>query len=497
MKQLKFHPAPAAPISVTQLNRMVSAALAANLPGTLLVAGEISDLARPASGHLYFTLKDADSAVRCVMWRSAAAAMRFKPADGMAVIATGSVEVYEPRGQYQLVVRRLEPQGIGALELAFRQLKEKLAKEGLFDPARKRPLPVLPRCIAVVTSLVGAAVRDILQTIRRRFPAVRVLIYPVRVQGEGSAQEQHERLGGIDVMIVGRGGGSLEDLWAFNEEIVARAIHACRIPVVSAVGHEIDFTIADFVADARAATPTAAAELVVPVLSDLLDDLIARQSHLVRDARRRIDLARAKLDGVARSEWFRDPLGRVRQRQQRVDEASGRLNLALTRRLKRGRELLHRCELAVGRARPEAVLAQRREAVIRCEHRLRWSLRQAGAQSERRLSAALARVMQSSPIRLIERNGLLLRQVGEQMARSTTTRLATQSQRLAGLAARLEASSHEQVLRRGFTITRMAKSRRIVRAAREVRPDDRIVTQTADGEFGSRVTDARQGELFS
>lgn len=499
-------PAPDAPISVTQLNRMVSAALSAALPEKLLVAGELSDLARPSSGHLYFSLKDSECAVRCVMWRSSAATMRFKPVDGLAVIATGSVEVYEPRGQYQLVVRRLDPQGIGALELAFRQLKEKLAKEGFFEQARKRPLPLLPRRVAVVTSLVGAAVRDITQTIRRRFPAIHVLIVPVRVQGEGAAEEiaaairrvsdQAERLGGIDVMIVGRGGGSPEDLWAFNEEIVARAIFASRVPVVSGVGHEVDFTIADFVADVRAATPTAAAELVVPVLSDLIDDLSTRQSRLIRDTRRSIEHARVRLEGTARSEWFRDPLGRVRQRHQLVDEAAGRLHLALTRRLTRIRELLHHRELAIGRARPAIVLAQRRERLNQLEHRLSWSISRTNTFAERRLAADMARLMRISPAGLVERHQLVVRQITGRMQRSVLTRLATQSQRIAGLESRLNASSHENVLQRGFSITRIAKNRKIVRAARNVRIDERIITQTADGEISSRVTDAKQSELF-
>jgi len=240
-------------LSVRQVNELVRGAIAAHLPPTLHVLGEIGDLSRPASGHLYLTLKDPSSELRCVMWRSTAASLKFAPEAGMEVIATGSLEVYTPRGTYQLIVRKLEPRGVGALEVAFRQLKEKLEREGLFDPRRKKPLPRIPERIAVVTSPTGAAIRDILHTLARRFPALEIIVFPVRVQGEGAAEEiaaairllnEHAAaLGGLDLAIVGRGGGSLEDLWAFNEEVVARAIAASRIPIVSAVGHEVDVKI--------------------------------------------------------------------------------------------------------------------------------------------------------------------------------------------------------------------------------------------------------------
>ncbi len=493
-------------MSVSQLNRMVSAALSAALPEKLLVAGEIADISRPSSGHLYFTLKDSASLVRCVMWRSTAEHLKFKPTDGMAVLATGGIEVYEPRGQYQFYVRRLEPQGIGALELAFRQLKEKLAKEGLFDAARKRKLPAFPRRIAVVTSLSGAAIRDILQTIHRRCPAVHVLVCPVRVQGEGSAQEvaiairrineQADRLGGIDVLIVGRGGGSLEDLWAFNEEIVARAIFASKIPIVSAVGHEVDFTIADFVADVRAATPTAAAELVVPMLADIIEHIALLQSRITRGVRRELDLSAAQLAGVLRSEWFRDSVSRVRQKQQRVDEAAGRLNLTATRRLKVWREALHHHERILGRIRPEIVLAQRRERLGNAEHRLRWALRQAESTAERQVAAALARLTRATPQRLIDRYRMHAAQAQTRMESAAMNRMRLLAQQIGSMHARLSASSHEQVLNRGFSITRDARSGRIIRSRMKTRVDQRIITRVADGEFGSKVVDIKQGELF-
>ncbi|MFQ5411297.1 MAG: exodeoxyribonuclease VII large subunit, partial [Phycisphaerae bacterium] len=358
-----------ATLTVSQLTRMVKAAIEKGIPADLHVIGELSNVKRSANGHLYFTMKDSSSEVRCVMWRTSARSLRFDLKDGLEVVATGSVEVYEPRGQYQLMVRRMEPRGVGALELAFSQLKERLGREGLFDAGRKRSLIAIPRTLAVVTSPTGAAIRDIIQTIRRRYPRVRVLVFGVRVQGDGAAEEiadairriNHEcaRLGGVDVMIVGRGGGSLEDLWAFNEEIVARAIFASEIPVINAVGHEIDFTIADFVADVRAATPTAAAELAVPELGTLLDDLDASGRRLRQAIRRSIDTAHSRLSIVEHSPWFRDPLGQIRRRQQWADEVSGRQTLAVSRRFGRIRSALQSLELRLAQVRPAAQLARR------------------------------------------------------------------------------------------------------------------------------------------
>jgi len=498
--------APLPPLTVTELTRMVSNALTASLPPVLRVSGQIADFSRPTSGHLYFTLKDATCQVRCVMWRSAAEGMKFRPADGLEVLATGSIEVYEARGQYQLYVRRLEPVGVGALELAFRQLKEKLGREGLFDPARKRPLPAYPRCVAIVTSPTGAAIRDILQTLARRFPALRVLVVPVRVQGEGSAQEiavairrlneQGERLGGIDVMIVGRGGGSLEDLWAFNEEIVARAIAASRIPVVSAVGHEVDFTIADFVADVRAATPTAAAEIVAPVLADLLERLDALRVRLTRDARRTLELATARLDRSARSEWFRDPIGRLRQRGQRLDDASARLSLGWARRLAVLRDRLHVLERRLARVRPDVVWARRREHLERLQRQLSNAMQRKLLLGERRLAHATAALTRQGPQRSIDRGRAGVGPLAARLERAVSHRFVLLGQRLEALSARLAASSHEQVLKRGFTITRLLRTGRLVRARTDVKPDDRIITQTSNGEISSRVLDDRQGELF-
>jgi len=265
-------------LTVTELTTQIRLSLEQAFP-ELWVQGEVSNLRTPSSGHLYFTLKDQTSQIRAVLFRGVANQLRFALRDGLQVIVRGRLNVYEVRGDYQIILEYLEPKGIGALQLAFEQLKEKLEREGLFDSARKRPLPFFPRKVGIVTSPSGAAIQDMLTVMKRRCPVLSVLIYPVAVQGEGAAEQIAEAIAilgrrrDVEVIIVGRGGGSLEDLWCFNEEIVVRAIAESKVPVVSAVGHEIDFTLADFAADYRAPTPSAAAEVVSPVLGDLIESI--------------------------------------------------------------------------------------------------------------------------------------------------------------------------------------------------------------------------------
>src|SRR5881396_3072212 len=302
------------------------------------VEGEVSNLRIPTSGHAYFTLKDASSQIRAVLFRSVGRSQRFALQDGLQLVCRGRLTVYEPRGDYQVIVEYAEPKGVGALQLAFEQLKARLAAEGLFDQARKRPLPFLPRRIGVVTSPTGAVIRDIVQVAHKRDPGVTIVLDPVAVQGESAAGEiaraieELNEMGGFDVLIVGRGGGSLEDLWPFNEEIVARAVAASRVPVVSAVGHEIDFTIADFVADMRAPTPSAAAELVVRDRADLLERVVGygdRSVHAVRTVLR--DLY-ARVEAERRG--LLDPTALVARAMQRRDELEMRLRLTQVNRLK-------------------------------------------------------------------------------------------------------------------------------------------------------------------
>jgi len=317
-------------LTVTQLTRQLKDLVEANFPYAC-VWGEISNCTRAGSGHVYLTLKDETAQLRAVIWRGTASRLRFDIHDGLEVVAAGPIEVYEARGTYQLIIQELVPQGIGPLELAFRQLQAKLEAEGLFDPARKRPLPRFPRRIALVTSPSGAAVRDMLQVITRRWPACDVVVVPVPVQGEGAAAEiaaalrSVHNIAGVDVVIAGRGGGSLEDLWSFNEEIVARAIAACRVPVISAVGHEIDVSIADLVADRRALTPSEAGELVVPQRGEVLNDLGRLGQRLATALRERAGRARLLLDALAGRRVFTRPVERVHDLQRRLDELADRL----------------------------------------------------------------------------------------------------------------------------------------------------------------------------
>jgi exodeoxyribonuclease VII large subunit len=325
--------------SVSELTAKIRDLLAKNFTG-ITVQGEISNCREAQSGHFYFTLKDDRAQVRCVFFKQQQRGIKFRPEDGLQMTVRGSISVYEPRGEYQIYVESLEPIGLGALQLAFEQLKKRLEAEGLFDASRKKPLPLLPSRIGLITSPKGAAVRDVVRILTRRFPNVHLTVYPVRVQGEGSAEEIVKALKFfnarkmVDVLILARGGGSLEDLWSFNEEIVARAIFASEIPVISGIGHEMDFTIADFVADVRASTPSAAAELVVQTRREFdkhIADLRETISGLIRY--RLLELSRSVHELSARR-GFRRPLDLLRQQRQRADEMTSRLALGLRERLK-------------------------------------------------------------------------------------------------------------------------------------------------------------------
>lgn len=493
-------------LTVTGLTALVRRALEGALPPTVHVIGQISNFKRHGSGHLYFTLKDDASELSCVMWRSAAARVKFNPHDGLEVVATGSVDVYDRAGRYQLYVQRMEPRGVGALELAFRQLCEKLAREGLFDAARKRPLPAFPQRIVVVTSPTGAAVRDILRTLGRRFPGIDVLICPVRVQGEGAAQEvaaairlanqAAERLGGVDLLIVGRGGGSLEDLWAFNEEAVARAIFASTIPVISAVGHEVDTTVADLVADVRAATPTAAAELAVPVLQDVLDRFDGQRQAIRRLMRRRLELAEARLQSVCQRRAFRHPLAGVQARAQRADEAAARMLRGLVRRLHAVRARIDRAQSAVARIAPHAYWRSASLRLAGLDRRLLWTVSRRFEREASALSAQERRLERASPARATERASDRLERSARVLHLGLRGQVRRLSARLDAADALLQALSYKRVLGRGFSITRLKKSRAVVRATDQLHDRERVVTELADGEFESEVVNLRQLELF-
>ena len=418
----------------------------------VFVRGEVTNLRRVASGHVYLSLKDAGAILPAVVWRSLAARLRFRPEDGLEVVCRGNLDVYAPHGKYQLIVQQMEPLGLGALQLAFEQLKRRLEAEGLFAPERKVPLPFLPRRIALVTSRSGAAVRDLVTVIHRRFPRVELLLVPVKVQGPGAAEEiaaglaladRHAR---ADVIVVGRGGGSIEDLWAFNEEVVARAIAACVTPVVSAVGHEIDVTIADLVADVRAATPSQAGELVVPVRDDLLADLSRRATRLDHLARQRVDRAWQRVESVAGRPVLTDPAAVLEP---------------LVARLARAR-------LRLEAASPGARASLRRGQVAELAARL------AGASPAPTLAARRAR----------------LHELASRAAAAVARRLALGRSAYAEKLAAVEALSPLRVLERGFSLVRDATGA-LVKTVEGRSAGDALAIQTVDGTIDARVEGVR------
>ncbi|HEX9078796.1 MAG TPA: exodeoxyribonuclease VII large subunit, partial [Desulfuromonadaceae bacterium] len=351
-------------LTVSRLTALLRGVLEENFE-QVWVEGEVSNLSFPSSGHMYLTLKDSGAQLRCVMFKSAVKNLKFRPADGMGLIVRGRISVYDQRGEYQLICEYMEPQGIGALQAAFMQLKERLAGEGLFDEAHKRPMPPFPRRLGVITSPTGAAIHDILNVLRRRFASLEILLYPVRVQGEGSgleiarAIEDMNRLGLVDVLIVGRGGGSLEDLWAFNEERVARAVHRSRIPIISAVGHETDWTICDFAADLRAPTPSAAAELVIASTDQLRGQVEALDHRLRRAMETRLRSLEARLETLRRA--LHDPSTMLGHQAQRVDDLAERLERGLEHAVKRRGEQFYRLNQSLLFHNPMQAVADTRQ----------------------------------------------------------------------------------------------------------------------------------------
>lgn len=353
-------------LTVSRLTALLRGVLEENFE-QLWVQGEVSNLSLPSSGHCYFTLKDSGAQLRCVMFKSSVKNLKFRPADGMALIVRGHISVYDQRGEYQLICEYLEPSGVGALQTAFLQLKEKLAGEGLFAEEHKRALPRFPRRVGVVTSPTGAAIHDILNVLKRRFASLEVQIYPVRVQGEGAALEiaraidDLNRRAEVDVLIVGRGGGSLEDLWPFNEEVVARAVYRSKIPIISAVGHETDWSICDFAADLRAPTPSAAAELVIASADELRGQLDALSRRLTRGIEHRLATLDASVGALRRA--LHDPRTMLGHLAQRMDDLNGRLDLALFNSVKHRQQRFTRLENTLQYLNPVARINLLRQKV--------------------------------------------------------------------------------------------------------------------------------------
>jgi exodeoxyribonuclease VII large subunit len=431
--------------TVSRLNRESKLLLEGSFP-SIWIEGEISKPAFPPSGHVYFNLKDASAVVRCAMFRGSVKLSDAEPCDGMHVLVRARVSLYEGRGEFQLIVEYLEEAGEGALRRAFEQLKQRLAQEGLFDTSHKRPLPRLPRRIGLITSASGAVLHDIVTTLKRRFPAIAVLLYPVPVQGAGAAEKIAAAIrlagtrGDCDALIVARGGGSLEDLWAFNEEAVARAIHTCPLPIVSAVGHETDVTIADFVADARAPTPTAAAEMLSPDWREW--DAAFRQY-------------RARLAQLLRAQ--------LQQASQRLDWLGARLVHPRNRI-----EWLH----------------QRLHGLI-LRLRLAQGTRHAAIRS--RLTALSTRLLHRSPAARVQAQRLQHRHVRQRLDAAARRSLDTARERLGRLAQTLHALSPLATLERGYAIVRHAGSGAVLRDARTVQPGEPVRAQLAHGAIDCRV----------
>jgi len=433
--------------SVSRLNSEVRAVLEGGFP-LLWVEGEISNLARPASGHIYFSLKDSQAQTRCAMFRMKRQRLRFQPENGLQVLIRARVSLYEGRGEFQLIVEHMEPAGEGALRQSFEALKQRLASEGLFDRDLKKPLPPFPERIGIITSPSGAAVRDVLTVLKRRLPSIPVMIYPVPVQGDGAAAaiEQMiylaDRRQECDLLILTRGGGSLEDLMAFNDEGVARAIHGAAIPIISAVGHEIDFTIADFVADQRAATPSAAAEMASPSRDDLSQNITTLARRLELQIRQRMQRKTTQLSNLRQRLLQQHPGSRLMQWQQRLDELEQRLTLH-----------------------------------IRHQQRRRVD----------RLSTLMARIQARTPLRTLERveqRQALLRQ---RLHHAFENGLHCRQQQLAATVANLQALSPLATLERGYSITRRLPRGEVLQDAASVSPDDQVEVLLARGSLVCRI----------
>ncbi|UOE54353.1 exodeoxyribonuclease VII large subunit [Bacillus sp. CMF12] len=418
----------------------------------ILVKGEISNFKQHSSGHMYFTLKDEKARILAVMFAGNARTMKFRPENGMKVLVRGAISVYDSSGQYQIYVQEMQPDGIGELYLAYEQLKEKLEKEGFFSPAHKKDIPRYPRTVAVITSPTGAAIRDILTTLKRRYPIANILIYPALVQGNQAAPSivkaitEANSSGDADVLIIGRGGGSIEELWAFNEEAVARAIFMSEIPIISAVGHETDFTIADFVADLRAPTPTGAAEMAVPHIDDLTERLFNRQSRLIRAMKEQVALQNERLLRVQKSYAFRYPQKLYEQKMEQLDK--------VTEQLMRGSSRLHDLKLE------QAENLQKR--LVRSHP---GQLKDQAKEKNDRLHKLLNRTMANI--------------------------LAAKEKDFARVISTLEALSPLKIMDRGYSLAYTEKET-LIKTVSQVKADDMIKLKVSDGTIECKVTDIEE-----
>jgi len=444
--------------TVTQVNSLVKDVMEANLPSWLTIKGEITDWKQHQSGHCYFSLKDEGSILPCAMWRGNFSKVKFKPGNGLAVLVTGSIDLYVPQGRYKLIVDEMIPAGMGALQLAFEQMVRKLEAEGLFAESHKKPIPKYPQRIGILSSESGAAVHDIADSVYNRWPCTRLALYPVPVQGPGAAEaiaaairdvnRRNDRLK-LDVLIVGRGGGSLEDLWAFNEEVLARAIFESQIPIISAVGHEVDVTVADLVADARASTPTKAGMVAVPNMEDVLSDLLHQERRLGGSVRSRFGLCCEYLQTILASAVFRNPLLSVLNREQYLDDLGWDLGDAM------------------------------RKVFFQAQKQVQDSYEQVSRLEPHRLLGRMT-------VELNELKGRSLAAVTQALTRKNL-QITAQENRLAGL-------NPKSVLNRGYSITLNKHTGQVVRIAGDVQVDDLLVTELAgEKRIESKVTGIDEG----
>lgn len=492
--------APPAALTVSDLTRSIKDTLKAAFPRSVLVRGEVSNYrGANANGHHYFRLKDAGSVIDAVLFANAARSLKFKLAEGLEVVANARLDVYEPGGRYNLVVTALSPVGTGALELAYRQLYARLDAEGLFAPERKRPIPPYPRTLALVTSKTAAALADMLKVLRR-FPFLRLIVVPVPVQGDGAADRiaraldginaNHEKLGGIDLIILGRGGGSYEDLFEFSREEVARAVARSAIPVVTGIGHEVDVAIADLVADHHAHTPTQAATFAVRYWERATDVVDQGAIKLRRELRLVMQDAARRLETVSRHPVFARPDELLLPRHQRTDDREQRLTIALRARLTLARRRLDTLEHRLARHDPRRVLLLRRDRLHKSHQRLSAALTLRLRRLESRLAAHAARLDRAGPSARLPLHTQRLTALTTHLHRALTHSLSTRSQRLASLDAQLRILGPDSVLARGFTLT--THNGTIVRNPASLSPGDTLTTRFATGQVQSKVTETNE-----
>jgi exodeoxyribonuclease VII large subunit len=486
---------PSPPLTVSQLTNKIEAAIRTQLPGSVLVQGEVSNFRAIAAGHFFFKIKDSDDSIECTMWRSDNLKLKFEVRDGMQVIIGGTVGLHRQQSQYRVYVKKLEPHGEGALELAFQQLRQKLQKEGLFDPKRKKPIPPYPTRIALITSAQAAALQDMLK-ILRRFPFLRVMVYPTLVQGQDAGgkiaatidhlNRCHQQIGGVDVILLARGGGSLEDLWAFNEEVVARAVAASKLPIITGIGHEVDVCIADLVADHHAHTPTEAAQVVTHFWRDA-GELVTRQaSRLHRELRQLISHAEQRLAGAERHEVFRTPLQRIHRLVERLSDLRRQLVSGTDQRVAQSHRLLAQLESRLQQQRTQ-IVTRLREQVSELRRFLAAVMQNQLQRLRGRLQRNQVLLRDSHPKHRLQLSTQRLGQADNRMRRTMTQDMRRRQQQVDSMSARLEAINPKRVLQRGYSLTTLRKSGAVIRNAADLRSGDRLLTHFAIGEVDSVV----------